>query len=78
MASVGTVKFYNRAKGFGFIKPDDGDKDLFVHATALKQSGAPADDLGNPVVDEGDRVHFEVDPNPNGKGPRAINVKFAN
>ena len=53
MAS-GTVKFFNISKGFGFIQPDDGGPDVFVHASALERSGVR--DLG-----EGDRVTFEVE-----------------
>ena len=39
---VGTVKFYNDQKGYGFIQPDDGSKDVFVHATALERAGMRA------------------------------------
>jgi CspA family cold shock protein len=49
----GTVKFYNDQKGFGFIQPDDGQKDVFVHATALERAGI----LG---LREGQKVKFET------------------
>jgi CspA family cold shock protein len=50
----GTVKFFNAAKGFGFIAPDDGGPDVFVHVSALRASGL--DDVG-----EGDQVNFELE-----------------
>jgi CspA family cold shock protein len=50
----GTVKFFNASKGFGFIAPDDGGLDVFVHASALERSGVRA-------LNEGDRVTFEVE-----------------
>ena len=66
MARVnGTVKFFSHARGFGFIQPEDGGKDVFVHASALERSGVPA-------LNEGDKVQFEVTDSP--KGPRAANV----
>ena len=77
MASVGTLKFYNRTKGYGFIKLDGADKDIFVHASALKESGVEVDDERNPVVGEGDRFEFEV-ADTAGKGPRAVKVKALN
>jgi CspA family cold shock protein len=49
----GTVKFFNTTKGFGFIAPDDGAKDVFVHVTALERSGIPS-------LNEGDKVSFEI------------------
>ena len=49
----GTVKFYNGSKGFGFIQPDDGGKDVFVHATALERAGVPA-------LREGQKVSFDI------------------
>jgi CspA family cold shock protein len=49
----GTVKFYNTQKGFGFIAPDDGGKDVFVHATALERAGLPA-------LREGQKVSFDT------------------
>jgi CspA family cold shock protein len=53
----GTVKFYNGSKGFGFIQPDDGGKDVFVHATALERSGVPA-------LREGQKVSFDTQTDP--------------
>ena len=52
MAS-GTVKFYNEQKGYGFIQPDDGGKDVFVHATALERAGMSG-------LSEGQKVTFET------------------
>ncbi len=49
----GTVKFFNEAKGFGFIAPDDGAKDVFVHISALERSGVSS-------LREGDKVSYEV------------------
>lgn len=51
---TGTVKFYNSQKGYGFIKPDQGDKDVFVHATALERAGLY--DLA-----EGQKVAFDLE-----------------
>jgi CspA family cold shock protein len=62
--SNGTVKFFNNAKGFGFIAPDDGSKDVFVHANGLIDE-----------IREGDKVTFDVEEGP--KGLNAINVKVA-
>jgi len=49
----GTVKFYNSQKGFGFIQPDDGSKDVFVHATALERAGLRG-------LNEGQKVAFDT------------------
>ena len=51
--STGKVKWYNSRKGYGFITPDDGSKDVFVHITALSESNIP-------YLDEGDSVSFEI------------------
>ena len=58
----GSVKFYNEDKGFGFITPDGGGKDLYVHSTAVQ----------NGPIKEGDKVEFEI--GQGDKGPRAENV----
>lgn len=51
--AIGTVKFFNTAKGFGFIQPEDGSKDVFVHISAVERAG-----LG--TLSEGQRVSYEV------------------
>ena len=64
--ATGTVKWFNDDKGFGFITPDDGSKDLFVHQSALLVDGPLA---------EGASVTFEYEASE--KGPRATNVRVA-
>jgi cold shock protein len=64
--STGTVKWFSDAKGFGFITPDDGTKDLFVHSSSIQASGI------NTLKDH-DKVQYEIEQSP--KGPRAINIK---
>jgi len=66
--STGTVKWFNDAKGFGFITPDDGGKDLFVHFSAIQAGGFK-------TLKENDKVQFEV--GQGAKGPNATNVKLA-
>jgi CspA family cold shock protein len=61
----GTVKFFNMDKGFGFIRPDDGTKDVFVHISAVEGSGLRG-------LQEGQKVNFELQPDK--KGPKAINL----
>jgi cold shock protein len=68
MRQTGIVKFFNRTKGFGFITPDGGGNDVFVHVTAVERSGMPG-------LDEGMRVSFETEPDKHGKGPKAINLQ---
>ncbi len=46
----GTVKFFNHSRGFGFVQPDDGGKDVFLHASALERSGIPAADQAPSTV----------------------------
>ena len=68
MPQTGTVKFFNHAKGFGFITPDDGAKDVFVHISAIEASGLRT------LVD-GQKVTFDVEPDRMGKGPKAVNLR---
>jgi len=64
----GTVKWFNDAKGFGFITPADGSKDVFVHFSAIQGSGFK-------TLQEGQKVKFELQQSP--KGPSAANVQPA-
>lgn len=68
--ATGTVKFFNQSKGFGFIVPDDGGNDLFVHISAVQASGLPG-------LDDGQKVTFETEPDKRGKGPKAVNLALA-
>jgi cold shock protein len=70
MRISGTVKFFNSAKGFGFITPDEGGKDVFVHATAVEAAGMRA-------LNEGDRVSFELEDDRKGRGKQAAQLKKA-
>ncbi len=65
MRTIGTVKWFNDSKGFGFITPENGDKDCFVHFSAIEGSGFKS-------LSEGERVEFEVVQDE--KGPAAKNV----
>jgi CspA family cold shock protein len=66
--ATGTVKWFNDAKGYGFITPEDGSKDVFVHHQAIQAEGFRS-------LQEGDRVQYDVTEGP--KGPQAANVKKA-
>ena len=70
MRQNGTVKFFNSTKGFGFITPADGAKDVFVHISAVEAAGIS--DLA-----EGQKVSFETEPDARGKGPKAVQIKLA-
>ncbi len=67
--ATGTVKFFNAAKGFGFIQQDDGSKDVFVHISAVERSG-----LGG--LNENDKLSYDVEKGNNGK-LSAVNLKKA-
>jgi CspA family cold shock protein len=67
MAMAGTVKFFNGERGYGFIKPDDGGRDVFVHITAVERAGLK-------TLMEGQRISFDIEPDKKGKGPKAVNL----
>ena len=66
----GKIKWYNGKKGYGFIEPESGDKDVFVHITALRRSSLPP-------LEEGTRLIFETEPDKRGRGPQAVNLALA-
>jgi CspA family cold shock protein len=66
--TLGTVKFFNSSKGFGFISPEGGAKDVFVHATALEAAGMTS-------LSEGQKVSFDIQPD--AKGSKAVNLQNA-
>ncbi|HEX5997861.1 MAG TPA: cold-shock protein [Hyphomicrobiaceae bacterium] len=70
MRVTGTVKFFNTAKGYGFIQPEGGGKDVFVHATALEQAGIRS-------LNEGDRVTFVLEDDKRGRGKQAGQLQKA-
>lgn len=70
MRQNGTIKFFNHSRGFGFITPEAGGKDVFVHITALERSGLPA-------LDEGTKVSYEVEEDRRGRGPQAVGIELA-
>jgi len=67
MRRSGTVKFFLQSKGFGFITPEDGGADVFVHISAVEQSEIPP-------LDQGVKVTFETEPDKKGKGDKAVNL----
>ena len=66
--ATGTVKFFNTTRGFGFIAPDDGSKDVFVHISAVQQSEIE-------YLVEGQKVSFDVEEE--ARGPKAVNLREA-
>jgi CspA family cold shock protein len=64
--TIGTVKFFNTSKGFGFIAPEGGGKDVFVHATAVEAAGMRS-------LNEGQKVSFDTQPD--ARGSKAVNLK---
>ena len=64
--ATGTVKFFNQTRGFGFITPDDGSKDVFVHISAVERSGLAG-------LTEGQKVSLDIQPD--ARGPKAVNLQ---
>jgi CspA family cold shock protein len=69
MRRNGTVKFFNQAKGYGFVTPEGGGKDIFVHITAVQKSGIPE-------LNEGTKISFDVQDDAQGRGPQAIELQL--
>ena len=66
--ATGTVKFFNHSRGFGFIEPEDGGKDVFVHVTAVEQAGISS-------LEEGDKVEYEVKQDERSDKSSAVDLK---
>lgn len=66
--AVGTVKFFNATRGFGFIAPEDGGKDVFVHMTAVEAAGMRS-------LTEGQKIAFDIQPD--ARGAKAVNLRPA-
>ncbi len=67
---TGVVKFFNTTKGFGFIQPEGGGKDVFIHVTALERAGIRG-------INEGDRLTFVLEDDKRGRGKQAAQVELA-
>jgi cold shock protein len=67
---TGTVKFFNAAKGFGFVQPEDGSKDVFLHVSALERAGING-------IYEGDKISFVLEDDRKGRGKQAGQVQLA-
>ena len=70
MAQTVLVKFFNNEKGFGFIKPDNGGADIFIHISAVQASGLSG-------LTENQKVSFDTEPDRRGKGPKAVNLQIS-
>lgn len=66
----GTVKFFNTAKGYGFVQPEDGSKDIFIHISALERAGIAS-------VFEGDKLSFVIEDDRKGRGKQAGQIELA-
>lgn len=66
--TIGTVKFFNQSRGYGFIAPEGGAKDVFVHVSAVEKSGMS-------YLSEGQKVEFDIEPD--ARGSKAVNLREA-
>ena len=69
MRRAGQVKFFNRDKGFGFISPDDGERDIFVHVSTVQKAGIP-------WLEDGMRLSFDIQDDTRGRGPQAVSLQL--
>ena len=69
MRHTGTVKFFNATKGYGFIEPEDGSKDIFVHITAVQAAGIPE-------ITEGTKLSYELQDDKRGRGKQATELQL--
>lgn len=69
MSQTGEIRFFNNEKGFGFIKPDDGSTDVFVHISAVQASGLTS-------LAEAQKISFDTEQDSRGKGPKAVNIEL--
>ena len=67
MAMTGTVKFFNMKRGYGFVKPDGGGREVFVHRSAVERAGLKP-------LNGGERLRFDIELDRTGKGPKAVNL----
>ena len=67
---TGTVKFFNTPKGYGFVSPEDGSKDVFIHVSALESAGIHG-------LNEGDKITFVLEDDRKGRGKQVAQVELA-
>jgi CspA family cold shock protein len=67
---TGTVKFFNMSKGYGFVTPEDGSKDVFIHVSALESAGIHG-------LNEGDKITYVPEDDKRGKGKQAAQIELA-
>ena len=66
---IGKVKFFDKDRGFGFVAPDDGGRDVFVHVSAVQRSGLPH-------LEDGMLLSFATEDDARGRGPQAVNLQL--